>query len=247
MVLLLLRLLLTMGRLRNAHRLNLLLRLARLTRRAASPFVARRRGSLQPLGLGGQLVVLGGKQVVHVADGLEEDVEAGLVLDVPEDGAVLEPGVGEDAVEAAEDVDEVLDGDALAVGVGRDDEAAGEDLGVGDDVGGPVEGVAAVVDGAAALGLLVHGAEELPLRRAHFRTRIGAAGRRVEQEADDEGVALRDEEAAEFVEPEGSVDGWRRGGELDGGGATNRLGVALGVVEMEGSEMLLELECRIEL
>ena len=125
--------------------------------------------------------------------------------------------MGEDAVEAAEDIDEVLEGGAPVVTVGLDDEAAGENLGVGDDVGGPVQGVAAVVDGAAALGRVVHGAEELPLGGAHLGAGGGAAGRGVEEEADDEAVALLDEEAAELVQPEGTVGGGRRGGEDLGG------------------------------
>lgn len=89
-----------------------------------------------------------------------------------------------------EHVDEVLDTDVLALGVGENDETAREQLLVGDDVGGPVERVAAVVYGTAALGLIVHGAEELPLGGAHLGTCAGAAGGRVEEEADDEGVAL---------------------------------------------------------
>ena len=155
--------------------------------------------------------------------------------------------MGEDAVQAAEDVDEVLDTDVLGVSVAEDDEAAGEELLVGDDVGGPVEGVAAVVDGAAALGLLVDGAEELPLGGAHLGAGGGAAGGCIEEEADDEGVALRDEEAAELVEPEGAVDagGWL--GELDGRVAVDGLGAVGREVVVQGGEVLLKLEGRVEL
>lgn len=137
----------------------------------------------------------------------------------------------EDAVQPPEDVDQVLHRGALVVPVAQGrDEPAGEDLGVGHDVGGPVERVAAVVDGAAGLGGVVHGAQELPLRGAHLRARGGAAGRRVEEEADDEGVALGDQEAAELVEPEGAVDRGRGGGEEPGGLAGYGHGVAAGVV-----------------
>lgn len=67
----------------------------------------------------------------------------------------------------------------------------------------------AVVDRAAALGLLMNSAEELPFRCAHLGACRGGAGRCVEKEPYDQGVALRDEEAAELVEPEGSIDtGW---------------------------------------
>ena len=206
---------------------------------------------LEPLRFRGQLVVLGGEEVVQVAHGLEEDVQPRLALDAPEDAAVLEPGVGEDTVQPAEDVDEVLDRGglvvaALARGRGRH-EARGEDLGVRDHVGGPVEGVAAVVDGAAGFRGVVHGAQELPLRGAHLRARGGAAGRGVEEEADDEGVALRDEEAAELVEPEGAVDARGRRGEELGRLAGYGYGVAAGVVVVEGGEVLLELEGGVEL
>lgn len=105
----------------------------------------------------------------------------------------------EDAVQPPEDVDEVLETHVLALGVGQDDEAAGEQLLVRDDVGSPIERVAAVVDGAAALGLLMNGAEELPLGGAHLGASTRAAGWRIEEETDDEGVALRDEEAAELI------------------------------------------------
>lgn len=187
--------------------LRLLLRLGLEYLRHGLLGLRLRGGRFQTLGLGGKLVVLSGQEVVQVAHHLEEDVEPGLALDGPEDAPVLEPGVRKDAVEAPEDVDEALDADVLAprpagpVRVAEDDEAAGEQLLVGDDDGGPVEGVAAVVDGAAALGLLVDGAQELPLGGAHLGARRGAAGGGVEEEADDEGVALGDEEAAELVEP----------------------------------------------
>lgn len=71
---------------------------------------------------------------------------------------MLEPGVRKDAVQPTEDVDQALDANILAMNIVDHDEAAGEDLLVRDDVGGPVEGMAAVVDGTAALRLLVHGA-----------------------------------------------------------------------------------------
>ena len=133
------------------------------------------------------------------------------------------------------------------MGVVEDDEAAGEDLLVRDDVGRPIEGVAAIVDGAAALGLLVDGAEELPLGGAHLGTRVGAAGRRVEEEADNEGVALRDEEAAELVEPQRPVDTRRRLRELKGRGAGQSLGAKRRVVIVQGGEVLLKLKGGVEL
>lgn len=62
-----------------------------------------------------------------------------------------------------EDIDQVLNPDILTMSVGQNNKSTGEELLIGDDVSGPIEGVAAVVDGAAALGLLVNGAEKLPL------------------------------------------------------------------------------------
>lgn len=133
---------------------------------------------------------------------------------------MLEPGVRKDAVQPTEDVDQALDANILAMKIADHDEAAGEDLLVRDHVGGPVEGMAAVVNGTAALRLLVHSAEKLPFRRAHLGTCAGAAWRRVEEEANNERVALRDEEAAKLVQPEGAVDTRRRLGELKGRGAS---------------------------
>lgn len=108
-------------------------------------------------------------------------------------------------MQAAEDVDEVLHSRILVLGVRWRRKAAGEDLLVGDDVGGPVEGVTAVIDSAAALGLLVDSAEELPLRRSHLWARGRTTRGGIEEETDYQGVAFGNKEAAEFVEPEGSV------------------------------------------
>lgn len=99
----------------------------------------------------------------------------------------------------SEDVDQVLQHSALVVTLGAHDEPAREDLGVGDNVCGPVQRVAAVVDGAATLGLVVYGTEKLPFGGAHFGTRRGRARGIIEEKADDYAVALRDEKAAELV------------------------------------------------
>jgi hypothetical protein len=127
---------------------------------------------------------------------------------------MLKPGMGEYAMQPAEHIDEILDTHILTVVVIMDDKAAGEDLLVGHNVGSPVQGVTAVVDGAAALGLFVHSAEELPFGSAHFRARVRTAWRGVEEEANDQGVALRDEEAAELIEPDSPVDAIGRCREL---------------------------------
>jgi hypothetical protein len=59
--------------------------------------------------------VLGTRSTPRNLKILEEDVEPCRALDRPDNAAVLEPCVGEDAVQAAENVDEVLDADVLIV------------------------------------------------------------------------------------------------------------------------------------
>ena len=122
----------------------------------------------------------------------------------------------------------------------------------GQDVGGPVEGVAAVVDGAAGLGRVVHGAEVLPLRGAHLRAVFCGARRVVREEAHYQAVGLLHEEATELVEPERTVHVLGRRGEYcrrfarDG---DSGVGVLFGArrIEVERFEVLLELKRRVEL
>lgn len=147
--------------------------------------------------------------------------------------------MSEDTVQSSKDVDEVLDANILTVGVVQDDESAWKDLLVRYDIGCPVEGVAAVVNGATALGLFVNGTKELPLGGAHLGACTGAARRGVEEEADDKGVALGDEEAAELIKPYGSVDSGRRLGELEGCSAGQWLGASRSVVVVQRGEVFL--------
>lgn len=58
---------------------------------------------------------------------------------------------------------------------------------------------------------------------------------------------MGDEEAAEFVEPQGAVYRVGRVGELLGCCAGNGLGAGRGVVVVEGREVFLELEGRVDL
>lgn len=90
--------------------------------------------------------------------------------------------------------------------------------------------MAAVIYGTAALRLLVYSTEKLPFGGAHLGAGVGAAWRAIEEEADYEGVALRDEEAAELIEPEGAIDAVRRLGELEGRGASQRLSARSGAM-----------------
>lgn len=96
---------------------------------------------------------------------------------------MLEPSMREYPVQAAKDIYEILNADILAVRIGDNHESAGEQLLVRHHIRRPVESVAAVVDGAAALGLLMDCTQKLPFGGTHFGTRAGAARRRVEQEA----------------------------------------------------------------
>ena len=97
--------------------------------------------------------------------------------------------------------------------------------------------MAAVVDGGAGFGRVVHGAEVLPFARAHFGAGLGGAGWGVGEEGDDDGVGFLDQEAAELVEPDvfGGVGGW--GGKLfgdvggEGVGGQGVGGVGMGVVQ----------------
>lgn len=66
--------------------------------------------------------------------------------------------MGEDSMEPTKNINKVLQHGTLIVTLWNDDESTGEDLGISDYVRCPVEGVAAVVDGAATLGLVMDGA-----------------------------------------------------------------------------------------
>lgn len=69
--------------------------------------------------------------------------------------------MGKDAVKATEDIDQIFESCILVVSI--NDEARGEDFGVSDNIGGPVKGMAAIVNRATAFGRIVHGTEKLPL------------------------------------------------------------------------------------
>ena len=155
--------------------------------------------------------------------------------------------MGEYAVQPAEHIDEVLHANILAMSVVVNNKAAGEDLLVGHDVGSPIQCMAAVVNGATALRLLMHSTKKLPFRSAHLRARVRTAWRGVEEETNDQGVALRDEEAAEFIEPDGSVHAARRCRKLQCGFAGNRSSIGSSMVTMESGEVFLKLEGRVQL
>lgn len=143
-------------------------------------------GRLESFCFRGQLVVLSGQQVVQIAYCLEKDIEPCFPLDRPENTTVLEPGVGKYAMQPAEHIDEILDAKILTMIVVVNNKPAREDLLVGYNVGSPVQGMTAVVDGAATLGLLMHSTEELPFGSAHLRARVRTTWWGVEEEANDQ-------------------------------------------------------------
>lgn len=63
--------------------------------------------------------------------------------------------------------------------------SAGENLGVRNDVCRPIEGVATVIDSAAASGLVVYSTQKLPFGGTHLGTRHGRAWWVIEEKADD--------------------------------------------------------------
>jgi len=97
----------------------------------------------------------------------------------------------------------------------------------------------------------VNGAEELPLAGAHFRAGSGRAWRIVEEETNDQIIALINEETAEFVEPESTVNSVWLCSDADGCLSVyrNRIIAVFGlrIVIVEGFEVFLKLEGRIEL
>lgn len=119
--------------------------------------------------------------------------------------------------------------------IAEDDKPTGEDLLVCDNVGGPIKRMAAIVDCAATLGLLMDRTKELPLGGAHFRAGVGATRRGIEKETDDKGIALGDKKPAKFVEPDSSVDIGRRLSKLQRGCARERLGIGRSVITVQGS------------
>lgn len=108
-------------------------------------------------------VVVFRNELVFVTNGLEEHVDAMCGFDVPEDLAMLEPGVGEDAVDATEDVGELAHALEDIAAFSAELESGREVFAGCEDVGCPVEGVVDVVDCTAGFGRFVHGAEILPL------------------------------------------------------------------------------------
>jgi len=94
------------------------------------------------------------------------------------------------AMQPAEHIDEILHANILAMIVVVNNKTAREDLLVGHDVGSPVQCMAAVVNGATALRLLMHSTEKLPFGSAHLGARVRTAWRGVEEEPNDQGVAL---------------------------------------------------------
>jgi hypothetical protein len=97
----------------------------------------------------------------------------------------------------------------------------------------------------------MHGAQELPLTGPHLWASCCRTRRIVKQEADDKIIAFVYKKAAEFIEPEGTVDAFWLCGDEDCRLACDRNNVlaigGLGVVVVEGFEMFLQLKGGVEL
>ena len=158
----------------------------------------------------------------------------------------------EDAIDATKDVGQMphaLLHAAHALAAER--QAAREVFLRREDAGGPVERVAAVIDGATGLGRIVYGAEVLPFRGAHLGAGLSGARWGFGEEGDDEVVGTLGEEAAELIEPERALDVLRGLGEDECGfprygGLVRRVG-GFGVRVIESFEMFLELKRGVEL
>lgn len=109
----------------------------------------------------------------------------------------------------------------------------------------------AVIDSTAALWRLVNGAEKLPFAGAHFRTGSCGTWWIVEEKSNDQVIAFVYEEAAEFVEPESSINTFRLRGYENGRFSVYGYGIFAvcrsAIVIVKGFEVFLELEGGIEL
>ena len=92
----------------------------------------------------------------------------------------------------------------------------------------PIQRVTAVIDSAAGFRGIMDGAEILPFRGLHFRTRLSRARRVFEKESHDQIIDFHGKEAAEFVEPQGPVNALRGFRKLDSDIAVDR-GNGIGV------------------
>jgi len=140
---------------------------------------------------------------------------------------MLEPCVCVDSVYPAEDVCDLFHllcehlvassrAHAHAAVAGAEAESRRKELAVAKSRSGPVERVAAVVDGRAGLRGVVDGAKVLPFGSSHFVACCRRASWSVGEEGNDNRVGLLDQKAAQLVQPDffGSVMRWV--GELSG-------------------------------
>ena len=76
-------------------------------------------------------------------------------------------------------------------------------------IGGPIQCVTAVVDGATGFRRIMHSAKVLPFRRAHFGAGYRGARRAIGEEGNYDRVHFLCEEPTELVQPEGVVNIFR--------------------------------------
>jgi len=156
-----------------------------------------------------------------------------------------------DPVHTSEDIGKVSLLLMLCRLVGAHGESRGEVLGRSQGICGPVQRVAAVVDGAAGLGRIVNRAEVLPFGGSHFGTGSRRARRTVRKQGDYDSIYFLREEAAQLIEPQGLVHVVGRRRQLlcylsvYGGCSLCADGMCEEVVER--FKVLRQLECGIDL
>lgn len=156
-----------------------------------------RLDDVQALRLSWNGVIILRDEAEHVADGLEQDIQPIVALHLPEDIAVLEPSVCENTIQPTEDVGEVSHaGLRTAASLGTQRQPTRKVFRGGEGVGGPVKSMAAVVDGTAGLGRVMHGAKVLPFGSAHLGAGLRRTGRVFSEEGNNEVVDFHRQEPA---------------------------------------------------
>lgn len=160
--------------------------------------------------------------------------------------------MGEDAIQSTEYVGQVPQACLRATAcLGTQRKATWKMLWRCEDVGGPIERMAAVVNRAAGFRGVMDGAQILPLGCTHLRTRLRGAWRVFGEESNDQVIYFHGEETTEFVEPQGLVHPLGRSRKLYRNISTDRhdgLGpLRSGEVVVERFQMFLKLEWRVEL
>ncbi len=124
---------------------------------------------------------------------------------------MLKPCVCKDTIYSSEDIGEMPH--ALlrpSCGFTSKRQTAGEILLRSKDIGGPVQSMAAVIDGAARLGWIMHCAEVLPFRGTHLGACCGRTRWSFTKEGNDQVIDLNHQQAANLVQPQCAINAFRR-------------------------------------